>query len=50
MEMNELTKPANIAEIPGVLIVIGGSDFALQQIRRQRKDRIPSHLKHQNGS
>ena len=37
--MNELTKLANIAEIVGVLIVVGGLFFALMQMRQIRQQR-----------
>jgi hypothetical protein len=37
--MNELTKLANIAEIVGALIVIGGLFFALMQMRQIRQQR-----------
>jgi hypothetical protein len=37
--MNDLTKLANIAEIVGVLIVVGGLFFALMQMRQIRQQR-----------
>ena len=37
--MNDLTKLANIAEIVGALIVIGGLFFALMQMRQIRQQR-----------
>jgi hypothetical protein len=37
--MNDLTKLANIAEIIGVLIVIGGFIFALMQMRQIKQQR-----------
>ena len=37
--MNDLTKLANIAEIVGALIVVGGLFFALMQMRQIRQQR-----------
>ena len=37
--VNDLTKLANIAEIVGALIVVGGLFFALMQMRQIRQQR-----------
>jgi hypothetical protein len=39
MEMSELSKLANIAEIVGALIVVGGLFFAVMQMRQIRQQR-----------